>query len=299
MTSDIAKSTKPIKGKASPTSHTYYSQRMKLHYLDWGNPDAPPLLLVHGNRDHCHNWDWVAQELCDDYHIIAPDFRGHGDSQWVYGSAYRRSEYIYDLAQLIHQQNLAPLHVIAHSLGGGVALCYAGVYPENIKKMIVIEGTGGPPGNYYDRPIHQKIGDWIEQTRKMAGRLPKRYENLEEAFERMHEANSHLRADQARHLTAHGSDQNEDGSYSWKFDNYTHVMSPLDILPHETRELWGRIDSPVMLVSGSESWMDSVEREKHVTYFKDATHVTVQDAGHWVQHDQLDEFLRLTRDFFD
>ena len=75
-------------------------------------------------------------------------------------------------------------------------------------------------------------------------------------------------------------------------------MSPLDILPHETRELWGRIDSPVMLVSGSESWMDSVEREKHVTYFKDATHVTVQDAGHWVQHDQLDEFLGLTRDFF-
>ena len=92
MTSDTAKSTKPVKGKASPTSHTYYSQRMKLHYLDWGNPDAPPLLLVHGNRDHCHNWDWVAQELCDDYHIIAPDFRGHGDSQWVYGSAYRRSE---------------------------------------------------------------------------------------------------------------------------------------------------------------------------------------------------------------
>ena len=61
MTSDTAKSTKPVKGKASPTSHTYYSQRMKLHYLDWGNPDAPPLLLVHGNRDHCHNWDWVAQ----------------------------------------------------------------------------------------------------------------------------------------------------------------------------------------------------------------------------------------------
>ena len=43
-----------------PTSHTYFSQRMRLHYTDWGNPDAPPMILIHGGRDHCRNWDWVA-----------------------------------------------------------------------------------------------------------------------------------------------------------------------------------------------------------------------------------------------
>src|SRR3546814_20636320 len=64
------------------TSRTYVSQRLRLHYVDWGNPDAPPLLLLHGGRDHCRNWDWVAQELRSDFHIIAPDLRGHGDSQW-------------------------------------------------------------------------------------------------------------------------------------------------------------------------------------------------------------------------
>ena len=139
--------------KASPTSHSYRSQRLRLHYLDWGNPEAPTLLLVHGNRDHCHNWDWVAQDLRDDYHIVAPDFRGHGDSEWVNGSSYSHSEYIYDLAQLIHQQHLAPLYIIAHSLGGGVALRFAGVYPENVIRMIVIEGTGGPPSMYrFDLP---------------------------------------------------------------------------------------------------------------------------------------------------
>ena len=63
-----------------PTSHTYFSQRLRLHYTDWGNPDAPPMILIHGGRDHCRNWDWVAQELRDDWHIIAPDLRGHGDS---------------------------------------------------------------------------------------------------------------------------------------------------------------------------------------------------------------------------
>ena len=113
-----------------PTSHSYFSQRLRLHYLDWGNPDAPPLLLIHGNRDHAHNWDWTAARLQDRYHIIAPDLRGHGDSQWSAGSMYAPAEFVYDIAQLVHQQELAPLRVVAHSLGGNVALRYAGTYPE-------------------------------------------------------------------------------------------------------------------------------------------------------------------------
>src|SRR5205085_1095030 len=60
-----------------PTSHSYFSQRLRLHYLDWGNRDAPPLLLIHGNRDHAHNWDWTAARLGERYHIVAPDLRGH------------------------------------------------------------------------------------------------------------------------------------------------------------------------------------------------------------------------------
>ena len=73
-----------------PTSHTYFSQRMRLHYTDWGNPDAPPMILIHGGRDHCRNWDWVAEHFRHDYHIIAPDLRGHGDSEWMLGGSYSR-----------------------------------------------------------------------------------------------------------------------------------------------------------------------------------------------------------------
>ncbi|MGI9323378.1 MAG: alpha/beta fold hydrolase [Pseudomonadales bacterium] len=286
-------------GKANPTSHTYFSQRLRLHYLDWGNPDAEPLLLVHGSRDHCHNWDWVAQALRDDYHIVAPDFRGHGDSAWVYGSAYSHYEYVYDLAQLIHRQQLAPVTIIAHSLGGSVALRYAGTYPENIKKMVVIEGTGGPPSMYDQTPPHERMREWIEATRKLSGRLPKRYPTLETAYRRMHEANSYLRDDQARHLTIHGSNQNEDGSYSWKFDNYTHVMAPFDMTREQTTQLWGRIDAPVLLVSGTESWWPQGEREDPVPHFKNARHIQLEQAGHWVHHDRLDEFLNITKAFLD
>ncbi len=66
-----------------PTSQSFISQRLRLNYVDWGNPGAPPLILVHGGRDHCRNWDWVAADLRRDYHIIAPDLRGHGDSSLV------------------------------------------------------------------------------------------------------------------------------------------------------------------------------------------------------------------------
>ena len=98
---------------SGPTSRVYFSQRLRLHYVDWGNPSAPPLLLVHGGRDHCRNWDWVAGALRHDWHVLAPDLRGHGDSQWSPDGNYSMAGYLYDLAQLIHQQQLAPVTIIA------------------------------------------------------------------------------------------------------------------------------------------------------------------------------------------
>jgi pimeloyl-ACP methyl ester carboxylesterase len=74
----------------APSSHIYFSQRLRLHYAAWGNPDAPPLLLIHGGRDHCRCWDWVAEDLRRDYRVLAPDLRGHGDSQWAPGGSYSR-----------------------------------------------------------------------------------------------------------------------------------------------------------------------------------------------------------------
>jgi len=128
-----------------PTSHTYFSQRLRLHYVDWGNPAKPPLLLLHGGRDHCRNWDWTAAALRNDWHIIAPDLRGHGDSQWSPDGSYTMAGYIYDLAQLVHQQRLAPVTIIAHSLGGNIALRYAGIYPDTVARLAAIEGLGPAP----------------------------------------------------------------------------------------------------------------------------------------------------------
>jgi hypothetical protein len=91
-----------------PSSSFYISQRLKLHYVDWGNESAPPMLLIHGGRDHARSWDWVARDLRRDYHVIAPDLRGHGDSDWAIGGMYSQSEFVLDVTQLVEALELPP-----------------------------------------------------------------------------------------------------------------------------------------------------------------------------------------------
>src|SRR5882724_1731789 len=252
--------------RPGPTSHTFFSQRLRLHYVDWGNPDKPPLLLVHGGRDHCRNWDWTAEALREDWHIIAPDLRGHGDSQWSTDANYTMAGYIYDLAQLIHQQRLAPVTIVSHSLGGVVSLRYAGLYPDTVKRIVTIV---------------DRMDEWIREQRMLSGRMPRRYASIEDAFKRMQDENPHLTAEQARHLTVHGVNQNEDGTYSWKFDNYVRAFPPYDMAGRDVTLLWGRITCPTLLLYGKESrWAGDPAADGRAALFQRARVVGVEGAGH-------------------
>ncbi len=283
-----------------PTSHVYFSQRLRLHYVDWGNTDAPPLLLVHGGRDHCRNWDWVAEALRDRYHIIAPDLRGHGDSQWMIGGSYNHVDYVYDIAQLISQKRMQPVTIIGHSMGGAVSLTYSGLFPNTVKKLIVIEGLGAPPEIIKQRletSAKDQLLYWVKELRKNSGRLPKRYKSLEDAYERMQTENPHLTETQARHLTIHGSNQNEDGTFSWKFDNYVRTISPIGINFENQIQLYQQITCPTLLIKGMESWASDPDETGQTKYFQDVETANIEKAGHWVHHDQLEVFLKLTEDF--
>jgi len=283
-----------------PTSQSYISQRLRLHYVDWGNASAPPLILVHGGRDHCRNWDWVARALRRDWHIIAPDLRGHGDSAYSPSGDYSMSAFVYDLAQLIHGQKLAPVRIVAHSLGGNIALRYAGLYPEAVSRLVAIEGMGPSPAMRARRveiPVAERLRQWIDQERAMAGRLPRRYASIDEALLRMQAENAHLTPEQARYLTVHGVSQNEDGTYSWKFDNYVRGFSPVDLTLDEQQSLWSRIACPTLLVNGKESWASNPEEDGRIRHFANARVVSFERAGHWVHHDRLDAFLDTLNDF--
>lgn len=279
---------------SSPASRTFISQRLRLHYVDWGNPDAPPLLLLHGGRDHCRNWDWLAQNLCDRYHIIAPDLRGHGDSAHSSDGYYTMECFVYDLAQLIHQQGLAPLNIVAHSLGGNIALRYTGLFPENVRRLVAIEGLGDAPAVVEQRmkiPVSDRMRTWIDSGRAMSSRQPRRYSGIEEALQRMMQENPHLTPERARHLTVHGVSQNEDGSYSWKFDNYLRVLPPVDISQAEKEQLWQRITCPTLLVYGKQSWASNPAEDGRARHFRNARVSLYDKAGHWVHHDRHDDFL--------
>lgn len=277
-----------------PTSHLYYSQRQRLHYVDWGNEHAPAMLLIHGGRDHCRNWDWVAERLRDRYHIIAPDLSGHGDSDWIKGSSYTEINYVYDIAQLVHQKNMAPVTVIGHSLGGSIALLYSGLYPETLKKVVAIEGLGPSPDmirRMRAKSTAERMRGWIGMRREAAGRQPRRYATLEDAVTRMQEENKHLTDEQARHLTVHGAIQNEDGTFSWKFDNAVRLGGPGGLSTEDQREIWGRIDVPVLLLRGTESWASDPVVDGRIKQFKNARLENIEGAGHWSHHDRFDIFM--------
>jgi pimeloyl-ACP methyl ester carboxylesterase len=283
-----------------PTSHSFISQRLRLHFVEWGASDAPPLVLLHGGRDHCRSWDWVAQELRHDWRVIAPDLRGHGDSAWSPDGDYSMQAFIYDLAQIVHQMKLAPLTIVAHSLGGAIALRYAGLYPDHVRKLVAIEGLGPSPRMLAERdatPVQKRLRRWIEERRAAAARAPKRYATIEEALARMKAENAYLSDEQAKHLTLHGVTQNEDGTYSWKFDNYVRIFPPVDIPQADIEALWAAITCPTLLCYGEDSWASNPEKDGRAKHFKDARVMVFKDAAHWVHHDQFTAFMATLRDF--
>lgn len=286
---------------SGPTSQTFVSQRLKLNYVDWGNPEAPPLVLVHGGRDHARSWDWTAQALRNDWHVTAIDHRGHGDSEWVNDGNYAVSDMVYDLAQHIHQLGRGPVTIVSHSMGGNVALRYAGTFPDMVRKIVAIEGLGPSPKRAEEmraKPYPERMAEWIEKKRKAAGRSPRKYDSIEAAFARMIEENSYLTKEQARHLTIHGVNRNEDGTFSWKFDPHLNVWPVEDVADAFIQQTWAAIRAPTLMLYGADSWASNPVGDGRLAHFSnDPQVIEFEKAGHWLHHDQFDRFMATLQEF--
>jgi pimeloyl-ACP methyl ester carboxylesterase len=272
-----------------PRSRFYISQRLRLHYVVWGEESRPPVLLIHGGRDHARNWDRVAERLVDEYCLYAVDLRGHGDSAWAIGGEYSVIDYVADIAAFFDHIQRVPMRVVGHSLGGGIALQFSGVQPESVSRVCAIEGLG--PGIRRPRPAHLRMREWLASTRELERRTPRHYATLDDAVARMREANPHLSPEMAHHLTLHGVRQNEDGTLTWKFDNYNRAHSPYEFNIADAREIWNQIRCPVLLVRGDESHARDPEEDGTASAFHRYQSVLIPESGHWVHHDQLDAFM--------
>jgi pimeloyl-ACP methyl ester carboxylesterase len=283
-----------------PTSQTFISQRLRLNYVNWGNRGKPPLVLVHGGRDHARSWDWVAEDLREDWHVVAMDHRGHGDSDWVSDGNYQVGDMVYDLAQLIHQLGAGPVTIVSHSMGGNVALRYAGTFPDMVNKIVAIEGLGPSPkrqAEMREQPYPERLAEWIGKKRAASARSPRKYDSIEAAFARMIEENSYLTEDQARHLTLHGVNRNEDGTFSWKFDPHLNVWSVEDIADEFLQQTWAAITAPTLLLYGADSRASNPQGDGRLDHFANAEVIEFENAGHWLHHDQFYRFMKTIRDF--
>lgn len=287
-----------ITGTIEPTSHFYDSQGLKLHYLDWGNAGAPLLVLMHGTSDHARSWDRTARVLSADWHVIAPDLRGHGDSDWSPDGAYLVPYHVLDFIELMTRFEGEPVTIVGHSFGAGIGSRFAGLYPDRIHKIAIVDGFGPSPDDYANwakaGPV-KRLGDWVAQRRDPKRKSPRRLATIDDAASRLAAGNPRLSPEQARHLAEHGVRLHPDG-YGWKFDPRVSMFTPEDFSIQLTH-FWREIPAPALLCYGAQSWSKDPEANGQAEAFRDRRTVCIEDAGHWPHHDQFDAFIAALQDF--
>jgi len=281
---------------SAPQSRFFVSQGLRLHYADWGNASAPPLLLVHGGRDHGRSWDALARALAPQFHVVAPDLRGHGDSEWTKGGSYALTEYVYDLARLVRHLGAQKVAIAGHSMGGMVGLIYAGTFPDRVSALVVLDGVTVMPDEKA-APADQRIAHYVGQLDKLEAREARRYSTIEEAAAQMRAHNKRLPAELALHLATFGARKNADDTYSWKFDPYQRARAPHRLSPQDHVSLWARVTCPVLLLHAEESFLRNSQTAGLATYFQNARSETISGAGHWLHHDKPEEVIGSVRRF--
>jgi pimeloyl-ACP methyl ester carboxylesterase len=227
---------------------------------------------------------------------MAPDLRGHGDSDWAKGSSYSLSDYVYDLTRLVHSVAVRRTAIVGHSMGGMIGLMYAGAYPDKVSHLAVLDGVTVLPGSSR-APIHEQIATWVAQLDRIAEQKNSHFRTIAEATERILAYNKRLMPDQALHLATHGVTRNADGAFRWKFDQYQQARAPYRLSPDDHVALWSRITCPTLLLRGNESFLPDPESAGVLAHFRQAHLVTIVGAGHWLHHDKLAEVLRELRLF--
>jgi pimeloyl-ACP methyl ester carboxylesterase len=274
---------------------TFRSQCLTLSYAEWGDPEAPPLVLVHGGRDQKRSWDRVAGRLAQHYRVFAHDLRGHGQSAWVTDGDYGVMDHVYDLASLVEHLGLERFTLIGHSLGGNITLRYTGLFPDKVEKLAAIEGLGPSPKMLAERraqPVTERLRAWIDQRRALSDRKARIMENVAEAEARMQAAFPHLPQDLIHHLAETGIEHNWDDTVSWAYDPAGMGRSASDISHEDFVQLWREITCPTWLVYGATSWASNPEKDGRLEPFQNARVSVIEKAGHWLHHDQFEDFMR-------
>lgn len=265
-----------------------------LHVREWGEPGAPRLFLLHGWMDVSASFQFLADAMSGGWHLLAPDWRGFGLSDWS-AHGYEFHDHVADLDALLDRLSPdEPARVVAHSMGGNVAMTYAGLRPDRVARLASLEGFGGhryPP----DRaPEH--LGRWLDQQRKPA-RL-RAYPSLEAVAARLRENNPRLDAARAAFLASHWARPAAGGGYVLRADPRHRELHAQQTRLEEVYACWRRIACPVRWLMGDIPARQGFRMDTPEQFAERQAQVpglvleTITGSGHMLHHDQPAEVAR-------
>jgi pimeloyl-ACP methyl ester carboxylesterase len=289
--------------------------RFDLAALDYGNSNAPAMLLVHGMRDLAWSMDSIARAFRDRFHVVALDLRGHGDSGQP--GYYAMPHFVADIHTVVESLPLERPVIIGHSFGGEVVSQFAGTFPEVPSACVLIEGLGPPPweGEGSEAIRKQMARSSVEAQRTIA-QEGRRLPDLDTALERLRGAHESLDAERARFLATQGTAPHSEGGLRWKWDPMLRTMWG-SFSREQMEERWTWVECPVHVVMGGQSgawwnrgpraelmqktegsYLPAPELARRLALFQDASCSEIPGAGHMVHFDApealnrtLDEFL--------
>ncbi len=282
---------------AQPKDRHFVSDGIKLHYIEWGAPGETTLVLVHGNRDQCRSWDLFVDEIasrgCHFDRIVALDLRGHGDSEWPSARRhYQHEDFLFDLATFVRHLGPGPISLIGHSLGGSMAVVYAGCFPPRVRKLVLIEAVG--PYARADHEVPKLLAQWLSVDRRQAESFF--YPTLEDAAKAIQKRFPTVPDSAAMRMVRYGTRDTERG-FVWKHDPRMRLPSYSNFSEGQIRAFIERIDCPTLLIYGEKGdFMDS-PRAARIPLFKNSRLIGMPEAGHHVPHEKPAELAEVVCPF--
>lgn len=273
--------------EARPTSKHIVVNGMRLHYLEWGEPRNPTIVMLHGVAQQAHSWDFVARDLCDEYHILALDQRGHGDSDWAPDGDYSPEASQRDISGFIDQLGVAPFLLIGLSMGGGNAIRYTANNLQNVRGLVVVD-------------IGPKVEDEGAKEIRRFIEAPDEFE-FEELVERSHRFNPYRTVESLRGSLKNNVKQLANGKWTWKYDK--HFRRHPDEAQRQRPDMWPfvhKLKLPVMIVRGEKSHVFSEEdAQAFLAALDDKHYAVIPNATHTVAGDQPELFAAAVREWLD
>ncbi len=283
----------------APVLETVRLRGLDFQIYRWPGSDPDPIVLLHGWGDTGETWQFVVDAVSQRRTLIAFDARGFGRTQWP-EDGYWFPDYLADLdAMLGHLVPDRPVRLVGHSMGGNVALMYAGVRPGRISRLISLEGFGLQRTTPDQAPLRYR--EWLDEL--VHGNAFATYDSFARFEKVLARRNPRTPADRIDFIARAWAMQHSDGRVELRADPRHKQTNPVLYQREQAEACWREITAPMLYVVGDASEMarrmdGEIAPEKLQSIFRDVSTITIPGAGHMMHHEQPTAVAELIETFF-